>query len=117
MEVEEEVLKDMEDCSNYPPRFQVVITCSPAAQQSQARIKFKGAHKELVFDIPLQPGINPEQGHINNTHGLIKNMKMRLITNRMQGVFMQLLTFGTLQKCLGCYKPSQFHFCFLNTWH
>ena len=70
--MEVEVLKLKEDEQIYPPRFRVVISCSPAAQQSQAWVKFKGAHKELVFNIPLalQPGINPEQGHINNTHGL-----------------------------------------------
>ena len=70
--MDEMVLKQMEDEQMYPPRFRVVISCFPAAQQSQARIKFKGAHKDLVFDIPLalQPGINPEQGHINDTHGL-----------------------------------------------
>ena len=74
MEMEEEVQKQMDDEQIYPRRFQVVISCSPAAQQSQAQIKIKGAHKELVFDIPLAPpaiesGINPEQGHIN-THDL-----------------------------------------------
>ena len=71
-EMDEMVLKQMEDEQMYPPRFRVVISCSPAAQLSQARIKFKGARKDLVFDIPLalQPGINPEQGCINNTHGL-----------------------------------------------
>jgi len=70
--MEVEVLKQMEDEQNYPPKFRVVINCSPAAQQSQARIQFKGAHKELVFDIPLalQPGINLEQCCIKNTHGL-----------------------------------------------
>jgi len=71
-----EVLKLEEDEQIYPPKFRVVISCSPAAQQSQARIEFKGAHKELVFDISLapppatEPGINPEQGCISNTHNL-----------------------------------------------
>ena len=72
MEMEEKVLKQMEDEQIYPPRFRVVISCSPAAQQIQTRIEFKGACKELVFDIPLAPptnksGINPDQGHMNNT--------------------------------------------------
>ena len=61
-EMDEDELELKEDEQIYPPKFRVVISCSPAAQQSQARIEFKGAHKDLVFDIPLapqsEPGIN-----------------------------------------------------------
>ena len=74
--LDENELKLKEKEKMYPPKFQVVISCSPAAQQSQARIKIKGAHSDLVFDIPLTPlpgpSINPQQGRINNanTHDL-----------------------------------------------
>ena len=68
-EMEEDELILKEEWQIYPPKFQVVISCSPAAQQSQARIEFKLAHRDLVFDIPLAPqptesGIN--KGHVNN---------------------------------------------------
>ena len=71
--MDEDELELKEEHQMYPPKFQVVISCSPAAQQSQARIKIKGAHSDLVFDIPLipqptEPGINPDQGHKNITY-------------------------------------------------
>ena len=39
----------------YPPRFHVVLSCSPSARESQTRIKFRGAVTDLVFDILLTP--------------------------------------------------------------
>ena len=39
----------------YPPRFNLVVSCSQTARQSQTRIAFSGAQKEIVFDIPLNP--------------------------------------------------------------
>ena len=39
----------------YPPRFHVVLSCSPSARQSQTRIEFRGAVTELVFDVLLTP--------------------------------------------------------------
>ena len=57
---EHELLKVKEKEGMYPPRFRVVISCSPTARQSQARIEFRGATKELVFDVPL----NPPRAHI-----------------------------------------------------
>ena len=39
----------------YPPRFRVVITCTPTARHNQARVEFKGATKNLVFVVPLTP--------------------------------------------------------------
>ena len=61
--MDEDELELKEEHQMYPPKFRVVISCSPAAQQSQARIKIKGARRDLVFDIPLTPppGINSEQ--------------------------------------------------------
>ena len=53
MEMDEDELELKEKLQMYPPKFRVVISCSPAVQQSQARIKFKGARRDLVFDIPL----------------------------------------------------------------
>ena len=44
-----------EDVGMYPPRFNVVISCSPTAKHHMARFKFTGAEKEIVFDIPLIP--------------------------------------------------------------
>ena len=54
-ETSKETLKLMEEEGMYPPRFRVVISCSPNARQSQARIEFRGAVNDLVFDIPLNP--------------------------------------------------------------
>ena len=39
----------------YPPRFNLVISCTPTSRQSQTRVEFRGAVKEMVFDIPLNP--------------------------------------------------------------
>ena len=50
-----ELLKVKEEEGMYPPRFRVVISCSPTARLSQVRIDFRGATKELVFDVPLNP--------------------------------------------------------------
>lgn len=49
----EDVLKLLEDKGMYPPRFNVVISCSPMAKQGQERILFKGTTSGLVYDIPL----------------------------------------------------------------
>ena len=47
-------LQLMEERGMYPPRFIVPIVCpSPTAGPQLARIRFKGAVKDLVFDIPL----------------------------------------------------------------
>ena len=54
----EEVLKLKEKEGMYPPRFNLVISCTPAAKQSQTRVEFRGALKEIVFDIPLNPLLN-----------------------------------------------------------
>ena len=50
-----ELLKIKEEEGMYPPRFNLVISCSPTARQSQTRVQFVGAVKEMVFDIPLNP--------------------------------------------------------------
>ena len=50
-----ENLKLKEEEGMYPPRFRVVISCTPNARQSQARIRFRGATNDLIFDIPLNP--------------------------------------------------------------
>ena len=50
-----EQLKLKEEEGMYPPRFHVVISCTPDARQSQARIRFRGATSNLRFDIPLNP--------------------------------------------------------------
>ena len=59
--MDEDELELKEEHQMYPPKFQVVIICSAAAQQSLVKIKIKGARRDLVFDIPLTPppGINP----------------------------------------------------------
>ena len=44
----------------YPPRFHVIFTCTPTAGQSQARIEFRGAVNDLVFDVPLNPPPPPQ---------------------------------------------------------
>ena len=48
-----ELLKVKEEEGMYPPRFNLVISCSPTARQSQTRVQFVGAVKKIVFDIPL----------------------------------------------------------------
>ena len=50
-----ELLRVKEEEGMYPPRFNLVISCSQTARQSQTRIVFSGAQKEIVFDIPLNP--------------------------------------------------------------
>ena len=44
----------------YRPRFGVVISCTSTARQSQARIEFRGAVNDLVFDVPLNPLLSPQ---------------------------------------------------------
>ena len=39
----------------YPPRFNLMISCTPTARQSKTRVEFRGARKEMVFDILLKP--------------------------------------------------------------
>ena len=41
----------------YPPRFHVVLSCSPSAREKQTRIEFRGAVTDLVFDILLTPSL------------------------------------------------------------
>ena len=55
----EEELKLQERKRIYPPRFNVVITCSPNAKHNIDRIQFNGATSELVYDIPLNPQHSP----------------------------------------------------------
>ena len=50
-----QTLQLKEDEGMYPPRFCVVISGTPTARQSQARIEFRGAVNDLVFDVPLNP--------------------------------------------------------------
>ena len=39
----------------YPPRFHVVLSCSPSARPSHTRVKIKGAATDVVSDIFLTP--------------------------------------------------------------
>lgn len=48
-------LKVKEKEGMYPPRFHVVLCCTPSATRSQSRIEFKGAVSALVFDLLLTP--------------------------------------------------------------
>ena len=41
----------------YPPRFHVILSCSPSARENQTRIEFRGA-ADLVFDIFLTPAVS-----------------------------------------------------------
>ena len=41
----------------YPPRFHVILSCTPNANQSQTKIEFKGAVSDMVFDILLTPAV------------------------------------------------------------
>jgi hypothetical protein len=50
-----EQLKLKEEEGMYPPRFHVVIRCTPTARQNQARIGFRGAEQDLTFGILLNP--------------------------------------------------------------
>ena len=50
-----ELLRIKEEEGMYPPSFNLVISCTPTARQSQTRVEFRGAVKEMVFDIPLNP--------------------------------------------------------------
>ena len=56
----------------YPPRFRVVISSTPTARQSQARIELRGAVNDLVFDLPLNPQRPPQATPIvpTNTTGV-----------------------------------------------
>ena len=54
-ETTKQTLQLKEDEGMYPPRFCVVISGTPTARQSQARIEFRGAVNDLVFDVPLNP--------------------------------------------------------------
>ena len=49
----EDVLKFQEEKGMYPPRFNVVIGCTPTAKQSKISIKFK--YYDLQYDILLNP--------------------------------------------------------------
>ena len=55
-----EQLKFMEEMGTYPPRFSVVISCTATAHLHHARIEFRGAVNELVFDVPLYPPHPPQ---------------------------------------------------------
>ena len=50
-----ELLKIKEEIGTYPPRFNVVISCSPTAKHHMVRFKFTGAERDILFDIPLIP--------------------------------------------------------------
>ena len=56
-ETTREELEVDEEEGMYPPRFHVVLSCSPSARQSQTRIEFRGATSDLVFDIFLTPSV------------------------------------------------------------
>ena len=46
-------LKLKEEEGMYPPRFHVVVSCTSDARPSQTRVEFRGAVKDVVFDVPL----------------------------------------------------------------
>ena len=56
-ETTREELEVDEEEGMYPPRFHVVLSCSPSARESQTRIEFRGATSDLVFDIFLTPSV------------------------------------------------------------
>ena len=66
-------LEVKEEEGMYPPRFEVVVTCTPAARQSQARIEFRGAVNDLVFDVPLNPPPPPQATPTSPTPSSIGN--------------------------------------------
>ena len=45
----------------YPPRFHIVLSCSPSARPSQTRVEIRGASADtdVVFDIFLTPSATP----------------------------------------------------------
>ena len=49
----------------YPPRFCVVIGCTPTAGHSRAKIEFRGAVNDPVFDVLLDP--QPASPSVNTT--------------------------------------------------
>ena len=75
----EELLKLKEERGMYPPRFCVVISCSPTARQSQARLEFSGATKELLFDVPLNP--LHVSTHVASAAGTCMNSKNPSLNN------------------------------------
>ena len=56
-ETTREELEVDEEEGMYPPRFHVVLSCSPSATESQTRIEFRGATTDLVFDVFLTPSV------------------------------------------------------------
>ena len=56
-ETTREELEVDEEEGMYPPRFHVVLSCSPSARESQTRIEFRGAVTDLVFDVFLTPSV------------------------------------------------------------
>lgn len=56
-ETTKEELEVDEEEGMYPPRFHVVLSCSPYASESQIRIEFRGATTDLMFDIFLTPAV------------------------------------------------------------
>ena len=50
-------LEVKEKAGMYPPRFHVIIRCSPSARPTQTKIEFRGAVTNLVFDIFLTPAM------------------------------------------------------------
>ena len=56
-ETTREELEVDEEEGMYPPRFHVVLSCSPSARESQTRIEFRGATTDLVFDVFLTPAV------------------------------------------------------------
>ena len=54
-----EELEVEEEEGMYPPRFHVVLSCSPSARASQTRVEIRGAATDVVFDIFLTPTATP----------------------------------------------------------
>ena len=68
--------KIKEDKGMYPPRFCVVIRCTPTARQSQARIEFRGTVNNPVFDIPLDPPpASPQSPSVISTGVVVVNIE------------------------------------------
>ena len=68
-------LKLKEKEGMYPPKFKVVVTCTPAARQSQARIEFRGAVNDPVLDVSLNPPSPPQATPTSPTYSTIGNSK------------------------------------------
>ena len=69
-------LKLKEEEGMYPPKFKVAVSCTPAARQSRARIEFRGAVNDLVFDVSLNPPFPLEAAPTSPTLSSIGNKKV-----------------------------------------